>query len=717
MRRAEAKGRRSSEAHARTGTGATATAAGRAAGGSKPARAHAESRSWTAIAIGLLVLAAVLPWLPALHDGFVFDDEGLIVNHPAVWSSSPRAAWTSPFWPDHPGTGLYRPVTTFSFWCDGRLFGHRPGGFHAVNLLLNLGAALILWRVLAKLFPARRREALATAALFALHPLHGEAVVSVVGRSELLAALFGLAAYLLALEFVAGSRPGKAAASAVAFGLALLSKESAAGLLLLPVYHLATEAPARPRWSRTLALWAVPLALVLLLRARVLGSLFALETVSVSDNVLAHVPALTRALTALGLSGSLALRLLVPWRLSADYSYPQVVPNAGWMLAGVAFLLVLAVAGYRAVTKRDRAVGWGLAAVLAGGLLTSNVIVPIGTVLGERLSYLPSAGAIWILVVLARRIPLAKGRAGRVGLTVFASLWLAGLAARSWARSQDWRSDVSLFTATVEASPRSAKARANLSTALLREGRVEDALRRSAEAIALFPDYRVAREARASALDQAGRPAEALEIFRSLAADDPRRAWNWLEMGNTDLELKRTAAADSCFRTAATLLPPGDPRVAIGTASVLAQQSRWPEASKAWHNAVALSPGDPGPLREWAFALWQTGAADSAATIYDEALAKAPADPDVGNDTAWFLTKSGRDPARGLMLARRAFTARPGKDTGGTLLEALLSVRGCEAARAWADSLRGTGSALGELPSEMKRRLEDRCGDRARSAK
>ena len=188
-----------------------------------------------------LALAALLPFAPALRNGFTFDDSGLIVENPAVWAASPVTAWTEPYWPGRVGTGLYRPWTTFSFWWNGKVAGHSPAGFHALNLLLHLAAVLLLHGLLRRLFPERKRLALAVALLFAVHPLHSEAVVSIAGRAELWAAALGLGGWILAIDFARGGGVHRLLGTALAFALALLSKESAAGLLLLPILHLGLD--------------------------------------------------------------------------------------------------------------------------------------------------------------------------------------------------------------------------------------------------------------------------------------------------------------------------------------------------------------------------------------------------------------------------------------------------------------------------------------------
>ncbi len=671
-----------------------------------------------------LALAALLPFAPALQNGFTFDDGGLIVENPAVWAASPASAWTGPYWPGRVGTGLYRPWTTFSFWWNGKIAGHSPAWFHAVNLLLHLATVLLLHRLLRRLFPERKRLALAVALLFAVHPLHSEAVITITGRAELWAAALGLGGWILAIGFARNGGIPRLLGTALAFAFALLSKESAAGFLLLPLLHLvldrwstapvtakalrtrATVAGARSpaadvtstaagfptmaevvrrRWLQVFGAWGAILILVLLLRARVLGGAFALSTVSLSDNALAHEPALQRMANALGIQWLMAWRTLFPWNLTADASYPQIVPGAGWMVSGAVLLVAVLAVTALAGRHRDRELFWGIGIVLAGGFVTSNVPLAVGTIYGERLAYLPSAGSIWLLAVAAARLH-SHSSAARI-IPVLTIAWGLFLAGRSWVRSLDWKDDLALFRATTAVSPRSAKAWTNLSVALLERDRVPEALDASGRALELLPGYPAAREARGTALTRSDRAAEAVELLRPALSDTPPRPRSLIELGNAWLTLRKGAEAESAFAAAARALPPHDPRAGIGLASSLAMQERWSEAATAWRHVAAQKPDDPAVQRSFAYSLWQAGAPDSAETIDRALVARDERDASSRNELAWILARSHRDPREAVQLARAAFRLQPDPNTADTLLESLLAAGDRPAARAWLDSL------------------------------
>ncbi|MFN8642223.1 MAG: hypothetical protein U0802_11400, partial [Candidatus Binatia bacterium] len=178
------------------------------------------------LACAALVVAAlaVAPYLNSLSNGFAFDDPDVVRDNPMVTLDPPAALFTTVY---HPGA-LYRPLTMLTYVANHRL-GHGAMGFHAANVALHALVALAVFR-LVHLLLGSLLAATVAGALFAVHPVHTEAVSNVVGRAELLAALLVLAT-LLATRRALASRGGAAWAWRIlawlAFAAGLLAKESA----------------------------------------------------------------------------------------------------------------------------------------------------------------------------------------------------------------------------------------------------------------------------------------------------------------------------------------------------------------------------------------------------------------------------------------------------------------------------------------------------------
>src|SRR5438067_10934194 len=144
-----------------------------------------------------VIIAAVVfaCYANALRCGLVFDDLNAIVNNPAVRRLDVAHILTRPAWFARP-VPIYRPVTTLGFALDHAAHGVRPLGYHLVNVLLHAAVSVLVAAVV-RHATGDAAIAFVTALLFAAHPVHTEAVTSVVGRAELLAGLFALAAWLV----------------------------------------------------------------------------------------------------------------------------------------------------------------------------------------------------------------------------------------------------------------------------------------------------------------------------------------------------------------------------------------------------------------------------------------------------------------------------------------------------------------------------------------
>jgi protein O-mannosyl-transferase len=185
------------------------------------------SKRWEIAKVAAIILAVVLPYLPALRGGFVWDDEPLITANPLLRTPSGLAEiWSGS------RTADYFPVTNTVFWIEHHLFGDNATGYHALNILLQTANALLLWRVLWRL---QIPGAFLAALIFAIHPVHAESVAWISELKNVLSMFFFLISALLFFEIEDRevlNRGVTWGASLVAFLLALLSKTQ---VVFLPV--------------------------------------------------------------------------------------------------------------------------------------------------------------------------------------------------------------------------------------------------------------------------------------------------------------------------------------------------------------------------------------------------------------------------------------------------------------------------------------------------
>jgi len=461
--------------------------------------------SWVWPALVGVIAAAV--HVNTLGNGYALDDVGIVRDNPSLRSVAgiPRL-FVMPYWPDASGTasGLYRPVTLSTFAVDRAIFGSDPAGAHAVNVAVHALVSILAW------FAARRvgshyGTALLTALLFAVHPVHVEAVASLVGRSELLAAGGVLAAWLCHRRSPEAPSRGRSLvwdlAAASAYGLAVLSKESA---ILAPLVFVAddlraVEGPgpraARAGRARAWALFAAALGMTLALRVAALGGVRGAADALPLDNPVVDAGTFVRGATALWVQVRYALLMMWPARLCSDYSL-DAIPVVRTALdprfaAGLLFALgtvVLVVYGWR----RRSPVLVGAALWIAFFLPTSNLIFPVGALMAERFAYLPSLGFCLLAGHLGASLAAAGGRARRLRQATVVAASVAALAAlgcRTWHRNPAWKDNASLALNDVRVMPRSAKLQAGAGIVLAERGERAAAERHFLAALEIYPDY------------------------------------------------------------------------------------------------------------------------------------------------------------------------------------------------------------------------------------
>lgn len=380
----------------------------------------------------------------------------------------------------------YRPlqVVTAS-WLD-HSFGRAPRSFRALSL--GLGAATVsLFALLVACLTGSAGAALLAGGVLAAHPVGLETWVWISGLSAALAAFFVVASLLLGVRALlarsVAARAALAAGCLAALALGLLSKENAAvtpALLLAAAAGLALEArrTGRPaaagsrRFARDAAALAAGQLLLVLgvflgVRPAVLGSaLSAVPPLGGRSSwqlgtALAHWPeALGWLFLPLASNSSDAVRLV----------HGLLDPAA---LAGAA-LLAGSVAAAAALALRGRGIAAAALAWLWIGFLPTSGLVPLLHLGAQRNVFFALFGAALLWSRLAA--PLRRVGAPQAAVAGLGVLLVLGLAQRSWARTPDWRSTLTLFEHDVARDPRHREGRSSLVLLLLRQGRTEEAV-------------------------------------------------------------------------------------------------------------------------------------------------------------------------------------------------------------------------------------------------
>jgi tetratricopeptide (TPR) repeat protein len=366
---------------------------------------------------------------------------------------------------------LYRPFTTLSYLFNYAVLGDgdKPSGYHSINLLLHLGNVLLAYalalRMVRKFWPS-----VCIAALWAVHPLLTESVTNIVGRADLLAAmavLSGFVIYLKSTEATGWARVVWLAGLAIVTTIGVFSKESAVAIFpLIVLYELVWWKERRQHQVLVYACIAtlLPIAAMLFQRSAVLAASPPAEF-PFTDNPIVGADWWTGRLTAIKVIARYLWLAIWPVKLSVDYSYNQIPLAHGTVEDWLAYAIVFAVAIVAVLLYRWNRTCFFLACFsFVNFVPASNLFFPIGTIMADRLLYLPSLGLLGCLVLAI--YTSAQAPKMKVVVPLVLCLIATGLATRTWVRNLDWKTDLAIATADVRISPHSFKLHRLLATSL-----------------------------------------------------------------------------------------------------------------------------------------------------------------------------------------------------------------------------------------------------------
>ncbi len=544
----------------------------------------------------LLVVIAIswVVYLNALDNDFTnWDDPETVVHNPAIRGLD-AAHVGQILIPDETGAsgirGVYRPVWTLSYALDYSLGGLNPAAYHAHSVLLHsLNSGLVY--ILALAVGLASLPALLAALLFAVHPIHVEAVTWTSGRNEVLLTLFFLIAVLLATfraRLSNGFRPWAYVLSLIALVLALLSKITAAvfPFLVLGAYAwFVDHNRERSSCSRACVLRHVPylalsagLVWIELLVSRA-GVVVRPETAEGRVITLLTVPKVV--LTYLG-------SLAAPIGLAPRYDTSYVTgfsAEAALTFLGLAVVLLAAVW----TGKRSRTFGF-TAWWFALTLLPASNIVLLSSLRADRFLYLPSVGFCLAAGILLQHTwgPKPSGRAaGRIVSIILCGL-LVLYSVVTLRQNQVWQDSLALWEETVRRSPGDYMAHHNLGAAYLEAGRTEPAIASIEQAVGLAPNFAKAHNNLGRVYGATGRMDEAEEHLRRAIDLDPDYAGAYANLGVLYAQMERYPEAMRSLKYALRLDPTRAERH-LNLAQVYVQTGRFDDARR--EIQAALSAG------------------------------------------------------------------------------------------------------------------------------
>lgn len=512
------------------------------------------------VATGVLVGVVVAVYLPAIGAPFIFDDAAAILENESIRRLHPLVGTTERPGPLRPPVGsplAVRPLINASFAVNYHFGRFDPAGYRAVHLVAHPLAALILWRLVARLLRlphfrgrfSRVAEPVAwlSALIWAVHPVNSETVVYLTQRTELFVGLAAFTAWYASLRYWAAAgrvRRGLWIVVAASASLAgMLSKEVMVPAVgLIPAFDLLLRGRSVRRafaesWPLyvTLAISAVPLAWIYASGIRTPGGGFDMG-VSVIDWWLTQARVLFLYLRLAVWPHPLQIHHHFPNEIALAEAWPWAV-GTGVIVIGTVWLLV-----------RRSAVGF--AGLVFFAILSPTLLIPLpGEAAAERRMYIPLAAILPLGVAGGCRL-IARLRSSRspasgsvrsetrpLGLleiapvAVVATVLAGLLAVVANRRAAVYQNEWDLWVDVRTHQPDSPVAPINLGTILAENGDPHAALGYFRQAVNLAPELYLARFNFARSLEATGDELLAIEHYRHATRVRPEDAASHYNLG------------------------------------------------------------------------------------------------------------------------------------------------------------------------------------------
>ena len=584
--------------------------------------------------VAIIVLVAILAYLPSICGGFVLDDNLFVTENDLIRTPDGlHKLWCTTESQD------YWPMTNTTFWIEWRLWETNPIGYHVTNLILHVVEALLIWVILRKMtIPG----ALLAAMVFALHPVNVESVAWIAQRKNMMSMLFFLLSILwyLKIEILSplASRPSPLLywLSLASFVLAMLSKGSA---VVLPVLLLGIFWWLRSLTRRDLLRMAPFFLLAVVLTGVNIWFQTHGEHIEFRNAGFAE-----RLLGAGCVVWFYLYKALLP--LDLAFIYPRwhiEVGNPLWWLPLLAALIVTA------VLWRYRK-GWSRPLLFAWGFFCVSLLPVMGFTYTGFMEYSLVAdhyqhiAIIGVIALAAAGWSIwhqrARNRADWA-TTAVAVVVIGTLAFLTWQQSGIYHNAIRLYQATLQKNPGCWLAHNNLGAVLADAGRPQEAIEHYQQALLLKPDYVETHNNLGVVLANAGRLQEAIEHYEQALRLKPDYADVHNNLGLALVNAGRLQDAIEHYEQALRLKP-DYVEVHNNLGVALAKAGRLQEAIEHYEQALRLKPDYTDAHITLGVALANAGRLQEAIEHFEQALWLKPDHADAHNNLGVALVNAGR---------------------------------------------------------------------------
>jgi protein O-mannosyl-transferase len=387
--------------------------------------------------------------------------------------------------------GRYRPFSQLTFVTEYELFGGDlknkvglnrdpkneklftdsilPFVSHLVNLLLYVVLIFFIYKILDRVLKKCDHDKwylslpFLVTLLFALHPIHTEAVTNIKGRDEILSMLGSMLSIWFSIQYIDSKKIGYLIGSFLAYTVGLFSKENGITFLAIVPLVFYFGNITRKKWDYLITIIPLLFGTILFLyfRFHALGAFMASETdPNILNNPFVNSTFFEKLATVIITWGLYFKLMIFPHPLTHDY-YPKQIPITDfsnplvWLiLLIIIYLLYLSVKK----VKSKNLISFSILFFIITFSITSNLFFSVGTLMNERFVFVPLLGFIIALVYLIQLLLASKWGLSQKSIPYLILIpILTFYSIKTFSRNFIWHDDVTLFTNDVNTSTESIK--------------------------------------------------------------------------------------------------------------------------------------------------------------------------------------------------------------------------------------------------------------------
>ena len=496
------------------------------------------------IYFALAVSTLLVFWQVRNFDFVNYDDPTYVtgnLNIQTITLQSVKWAFTTGYY------GNWNPLTWFSYMLDWQLFGSNPAGFHLTNLFFHIANTLLLFLVLKQMTNTIWQSAF-VAALFALHPLHVEAVAWVSCRKDILSTFFWILTMWAYLQYAKQPSIWRYLLVLLFFVMGIMAKPM---LVTLPFVLLLLDYwPLERKISSRLLLEKIPFiilaaafSVIAFFTQRGLGSLTTFTKFSLKFRIYNALISYVEYIE----------KLFRPNRLAAFYPHPFTNVSVLYAVISAVFLLVVTIFVLRfAKNHRYLVTGWFW---YLGTLVPVIGLIQVGSfAMADRYTYITLTG---LFIIIAWGLPelLVKLPQRKIILGVSMVIVLTALGICAGWQTSYWKNSITLFSHASQVTQNNYLACYNLGAAYDKLGCPGEAIGAYQQAIRISPDLAEPHYNLGIAYGKIGRLPEAIDAYQQAIRINPNSVDAYLNLGNAYGKLSRRQDAIDAYRQAIKIKP------------------------------------------------------------------------------------------------------------------------------------------------------------------